>query len=181
MTTAVFLVIAIAMAACRHAIAHFLLVTGSPARDAWLLRHTASLPLIQTLYPTGQVNWLARLSPSFLFLSIALTALLLPLMLFLDSRLPTVSAPAERAVRRIADGTFALYCFHAPLLILLFTLAGHPAMTWVGISVAFVLPVLGSVVISGPLDRLKNQMRGALNRSAGIPRSPRRSPTSATP
>ncbi len=161
-STAAFLAVAALFTALRHPIVHLLALTDNAARIAWVTRNTASIAFVRHMYPEGGINWLARFSPSYFFLAIALTAALLPLMLFLDRAVPVVSLRVERAIRLVADSTFTLYCFHLPLLILLFSIVGHMATTWPGTLAAIVAPILFGIAAAIPLDRLKSLIRRAL-------------------
>ena len=151
----------VAFASFRHNIARCLAATDSIARVAFGVRHT-NPALAHAIYPDGEVNWLARLSPSFFFLAFLLAAVLLPLMLSLDRALPAIPLAIERGIRLIADSTFTLYCFHLPLLILVFSIVGHQATTWAGSIAAIAGVIVFSIALARPLDRLKNRMRNVL-------------------
>ena len=69
-----------------------------------------------------------------------------------------------RRFRRIADGTFAIYLMHFPLLVLaLFLGLLRPTTHALSVLVATVICLL-LIGISGPLDRLKRYMRDQLRR-----------------
>ncbi len=79
--------------------------------------------------------------------------------------------PAGRVVRLIADGTFALYLFHLPLLMLIVAFVPYDrASSAQKICVLAVVIVL-SVLIERPLDWLKRLLRRWLSMSRSASRS----------
>jgi peptidoglycan/LPS O-acetylase OafA/YrhL len=69
----------------------------------------------------------------------------------------------ERIVRRVADGTFSVYLFHIPLLMLIaaFVPYDHASSTQKIAVLAFVLAV--SILIEIPLNQLKRLLRSRLS------------------
>jgi peptidoglycan/LPS O-acetylase OafA/YrhL len=92
---------------------------------------------------------------------LAAVAMLLLLLLSDAVQIPRRNIWARR-FRRIADGTFAIYLMHYPLLVLalffgLIQPNGHARSVLVAIAICLLL-----IVISAPLDRLKQAMRDRL-------------------
>jgi peptidoglycan/LPS O-acetylase OafA/YrhL len=108
------------------------------------------------------VPWLDRLSISFFFTGTLFCLVLLALILALDSFFPAISRSTAGAIRTVADSTFTLYLLHVPFFILAFSIAGGPARTWLGGSIAFVAVVLLSIVFAIQFDHLKLWMRNRL-------------------
>ena len=160
--TVIFLVVMSLLLAFRHRILHLIQATGASTRVAFVTNYLASTRTGQRWFHGEPVLWLARLSVSFFFLGTALAALLLLLMLLLDRRFAEVSLRTERAIRFVADSTFTLYCFHLPILILIFSIVGHKSVSWPGTIAAIVATVAISVALARPLDGLKNRMRSGL-------------------
>ena len=156
------------LAALRHPILHLLAATDNAARLTWAFHHT-SPAIVHAVYPSGVVTWLARFSPSFYLLTIPLAALLLPLLLLLDRVLPTIPLAIEHTIRVIADSTFTLYCFHLPILVLVYSIAGGRLQSQAGSAALIAAIILFSIALAKPLDALKNRMRAVL-RNRFIPR-----------
>ena len=102
---------------------------------------------------------------------------LLPLLLAADYiNLPRHS-PWSRVVRRIADGTFAIYLCHYPLLALASYIGllrtGHTPQNVIVVTCI----VLALILLAGPLDRLKLVMRSWFNSVVPSPRSAPALPT----
>jgi peptidoglycan/LPS O-acetylase OafA/YrhL len=92
---------------------------------------------------------------------LAFTALYLALTLS-DMISIRTGAAWERWVRRIAEGTFALYVLHRPLLVLAGALHLYrPDHTSDKVLLIFVLTVIG-ILASSPMDSLKNVLRRVL-------------------
>lgn len=69
-----------------------------------------------------------------------------------------------RQVRRIADGTFAIYLMHYPLLVLaLFLGLLRPDRHLISFFTAFIICVF-LIILASPIDGLKRAMRSSLNR-----------------
>ena len=133
-------------------------------RRAQATRFASSTPLGYRLFHGATVPWLDRLSFSFFSTGTLFCLVLLALILALDSFFPAISRSVAGAIRTVADSTFTLYLLHAPFFILAFTIAGGPARTWLGGSIAFVAAVLLSVVFAIQFDHLKLWMRDRLRR-----------------
>lgn len=101
--------------------------------------------------------------------------LLLPLLLSAEYiNLPRHS-PWSRSVRRVADGTFAIYLCHYPLL----ALASYTGLLRIGHTTRDIVVVssivIALILLAAPLDRLKLAMRSWLNAvisPAGRPSGP---------
>ena len=136
-------------------------------RRAQATRFASSTPLGYRLFHGATVPWIDRLSISFFFTGTLFCLVLLALILVLESFLPAIPRSAAGAIRTVADSTFTLYLLHVPFFILAFSIAGGPARTWSGGSVAFVAVVLLSVVFAIQFDHLKLWMRNRLRRRIG--------------
>lgn len=101
--------------------------------------------------------------------------ILFVLLLALDRISLSRTATWARAVRRIADGTFAIYLMHYPLLVLALFLGllsvDHPMTNILTVTIICVLLIL----FASPIDGLKRAMRSSLNRWFKNPQ-PMRSP-----
>jgi peptidoglycan/LPS O-acetylase OafA/YrhL len=94
-----------------------------------------------------------------------LSGILMLLALFLSDAI-TISRKNRwtRQVRRIADGTFAIYLMHYPLLVLaLFLGLLHPDTPLTNISTTIVICGI-LILLASPIDGLKRVMRSGLNR-----------------
>ncbi len=91
-------------------------------------------------------------------------AFLLILLFFSDLIRIAPGNPWVRRVRRIADGTFAIYLMHYPLMVLATTLGffgpNNPALNI--FTAAEICTLL--ILVAAPLDRLKVQMRSFFRR-----------------
>jgi peptidoglycan/LPS O-acetylase OafA/YrhL len=89
-------------------------------------------------------------------------AMLLPALILIDSIWITANQRMFHRFRRIADGTFAIYLMHYPLMVFA-TAAGlfqpHSPARDIAVAVAICLLL---IALAGPLDRLKIQIRSAL-------------------
>lgn len=133
-------------------------------RRAQATRFASATPIGHRLFHGATVPWLDRLSISFFFTGTLFCLVLLALILGLERFLPAISRSAAGAIRTVADSTFTLYLLHVPFFILAFSIAGRPARTWLGGSIAFVGAVLLSVVFAIQFDHLKLWMRDRLRR-----------------
>lgn len=90
-------------------------------------------------------------------------AFLLPAILLIDSTRESRHRRRFHRFRRIADGTFAIYLMHYPLMVLA-TAAGllQPHNPARDIAVAAAICLL-LIALAGPLDRFKLQIRSALH------------------
>ncbi len=131
-------------------------------RRAQATRFASSMPLGHRLFHGSTVPWLDRLSISFFFTGALFCLVLLALILALDDFFPAISRSVAGAVRTVADSTFTLYLLHVPFFILAFSIAGRPARTWLGGSIALIAVVLLSVAFAIQFDRLKLWMRTRL-------------------
>jgi peptidoglycan/LPS O-acetylase OafA/YrhL len=136
-------------------------------RRAQATRFASATPLGHRLFHGATVPWLDRLSISFFFTGILFCLVLLVLILALDSCFPAISRSAADAIRAVADSTFTLYLLHVPFFILVFSIAGGPARTWLGGAFAFIAAVLLSVALAVQFDHLKLWMRGSLRTGFG--------------
>ena len=158
----IFFVVMTTLLALRHPIMHLIKAFNSTARVTIVSRYVASTALGQRWFHGAEIAWLSRLSVSFFFVGLALSAVLLLLMVVLERKVKEVSPGMTRAVRYVADSTFALYCFHTPMMVLIFSVDGHKATTWWGTIAATVGTIAFSIAIARPLDSLKVRMRGWL-------------------
>ncbi|HEX4155484.1 MAG TPA: acyltransferase family protein [Acidobacteriaceae bacterium] len=157
--------LAVAAAAIfRHPIVHFLTITDVTQRRIAAAHLAASLPLGRHLFHEASVPWLDRLSISFYFTGTVLAFVLLFLLLSLDRYVPNMPRPAAARIRTVADSTFTLYLLHAPFFVLVFTLLGHPAPSWLLGGIIFAAAIVLSVVLAIQFDALKNWMRSVLRR-----------------
>ena len=105
------------------------------------------------------LHLLARANPQF-YLSGGLAAVvILVVLLLLDKTQVSRTAPVITITRRIADGTFALYMFHVPMLLLIrayIPYSGSSPLQRTAIGAAVIAIC---VFIQGPLDQLKDWMR----------------------
>ena len=148
----------------RRRIIELLQATDVDWRRAQATRFAAAMPLGHRLFHGATMRWLDRLSISFFFTGVLFCLVVLALILALDSLFPEISRSAAGAVRTVADSTFTFYLVHVPFFILVFSIAGGPARTWLGGSVAFVAAVLLSIALAIQFDHLKLWMRSVLRK-----------------
>jgi peptidoglycan/LPS O-acetylase OafA/YrhL len=95
--------------------------------------------------------------------------ILFALLLALDRVSLSRSAPWARTIRRIADGTFAIYLMHYPLLVLALFLGflrlDHIFTNSLTVTVICILLVF----LASPIDRLKQIMRSVLKKRLNAP------------
>jgi peptidoglycan/LPS O-acetylase OafA/YrhL len=104
------------------------------------------------------------------------------LLLLLSDLVPLARHhPFARRFRRLADGTFAIYLMHYPLMILarsLNLLRPHfPLLDTVTMTVV----VLSLIAIAAPLERLKSALRGTLHKVRFRQRTPAPQPVHTLP
>ena len=91
------------------------------------------------------------------------------LLLWSALALEPVAAPrnsfATRAVRFMAEGTFPLYLFHFPCLVLVAACVPYDHGSVVEKSILLLLVIAFGVSLAGPTNRLKNAMRGWMRRT----------------
>ncbi len=135
-----------------------------PAAGTGVWRQIASLPnpLLFLHQPTERATMLAYASGA-----VAWTAMLLGLVLSDQVRIPTNTSWAK-PVRRVSEGTFALYLFHYPLLCLIVPLLGRTLHTNAETWAAFLLITAACVLAAIPTDSLKTWMRQQLSKHATV-------------
>jgi peptidoglycan/LPS O-acetylase OafA/YrhL len=145
----------------RHPISYLLQVTDLPHREQWLQQFFSPHLQSRLADSTGLVPWLSRASFSFYIAGVITSVVILWSLITIDRFLPSVSSGMSRSIRWVAEGTFTLYLFHLPLILLIaLFLKGRPRAPWAcaaGI-------VVFCVVLSSYLDRLKMFMRNFLRR-----------------
>jgi len=110
------------------------------------------------------VHLLSRANPQFYVSGGAAAVVILVGLLLVDDVRVERNAPAIRIMRRIADGTFAVYMFHMPMLLLIRAYVPYSGSsmwqrTLIGTGV-----VALCVWLQGPLDALKDWMRVQFDR-----------------
>ena len=139
----------------RHAIAHLMFVTDFSHRTFWLLHLVTPVMRARFSDTTGYIPWLSRFSFSFYVAAILVFFFMLWSLVTLDRFLPQIHPRIARTLRWIAEGTFALYLLHLPLLILIATLFhGHPKFP--------VLWAIGVVVLCILLSRFSDNLKLSL-------------------
>ena len=151
--------LAITLATCvlfRQSIIHMLLITDMRHRTEWL-QHFFSPALQSRLADrTGMVPWLSRASLSFYLAGVLTSIALLWMLITIDRFFPKIPLGIATRLRRVAEGTFVLYLFHLPLLILVSSLLhGPPRFPIASATGIVVLCILAASYI----DRLKLSMR----------------------
>ncbi|WP_419804137.1 acyltransferase family protein [Terriglobus sp.] len=115
-------------------------------RNPLLWIHQPPARATMLAYASGLVSW---------------TAMLLGLCVSDHVRL-SKQARWARPVRRMAEGTFALYLFHYPLLCLIVPANGQPLRTGWATLLAVTAIVMFCVLLSTPIDAFKTWMRRRL-------------------
>jgi peptidoglycan/LPS O-acetylase OafA/YrhL len=129
-----------------------------PFEPASLLYSIANLP-----NPLELIGAPVRRATTFAYSAGIVGALLLFLSLLAVELIPaSKNTTWKQTIRRIADGTFAIYLFHYPIMLLLaYTGCFHKEHFLRNIAVLGGM-VCALVVLAGPLDALKRQMRRGL-------------------
>jgi peptidoglycan/LPS O-acetylase OafA/YrhL len=152
----------------RHFLSHLLLITDEEHRTGWLMSLLSPWMRDHFADGTGQVPWLDRASSSFYMAGIFASIAMLWGLVMVDRFYPVLAPGATKKIRWVAEGTFALYLFHLPLIMLCCSLLGtHPKYA-IGIGV-----LIGAlcIVASRWCDVLKNAMRRWLQQCFAAPRA----------
>jgi peptidoglycan/LPS O-acetylase OafA/YrhL len=133
------------------------------ARHALRTLAHAVQPLVRPLFDftrSHDIHLLQRASPRFYLFGIPTAIALLILLLAVEKIRIDRNHPAVRTIRFAANGTFALYLLHVPLILLAAAFIPYShANPLQALAVLSAIVVLG-IAAQPPMDRLKNRMRG---------------------
>jgi peptidoglycan/LPS O-acetylase OafA/YrhL len=154
------------LALARNPLLAFLRWSDVNHRSAWLthlvLQHFAFPPHL--LNSENFIPWLIEASPSYYFVALVTSAAILFGMLALDRYHPSLPPAVTRGSRLIADSTFALYLFHAPLVMLVAVIVGHDIRNSREAAILMFAIPLAVIPLAMALDHLKRWMRTRLYR-----------------
>lgn len=154
-TGAVVLMLA-ALVVFRHGVMDFLQATDEVHRTAWLEGWLPAVWKARFADATGVVPWVSRATPSFYLFGAIVAVLMLWVLLCVDRWWPVLPGRVAHTLRWVANGTFGLYLFHLPVLILIACWAPQcQRYLW---PVAVGIPLL-AIVASRWLDRFKLVIR----------------------
>jgi peptidoglycan/LPS O-acetylase OafA/YrhL len=139
-----------------------LAATALALRHPLIHRARAIAPTLRpilTLAKSHNLHLLQRASPHFYVIGIPTAIVLLLLLLAVENLSIDRNHAATRFLRMAANGTFALYLLHVPLMSLAGSFIPYSRSSW-----PQVLSVLAAIVAVGiaaqlPMDRLKDRMR----------------------
>jgi len=141
---------------------HLLVVTDLPHRTAWLQGFFSPSARHFFADSTGEVPWLLRASFSFYIAGIISSVSMLWALVTIDRFCPKIPRSIATTIRWVAEGTFALYLLHLPLILLTISLSGgHPIFPYATTA----LIGTACIVASRWFDRLKTAMRQRLHRA----------------
>ena len=147
----------------------FLIAVNEEHRTAWISRGLIGVPHHEIFFRFGRLPWLTNASASFFVVGLVMALFTVWALLLVDRLLGMVSVRMARWFRFVAEGTFALYLLHLPLLILIVCAAGGPIRSNFASALGLTAIIVVCVCIAIPMDafkrRLRNQM-GASVRSA---------------
>jgi peptidoglycan/LPS O-acetylase OafA/YrhL len=156
LTTAALLVVLFLGFCLRHWISSILQITDYTHRTRWLQSLFSPAMRRRLADNTGNVPWLSRFSPSFYFAAVVIFVVLLWSLIAIQRFLPDIPESISAGLRWVAEGTFALYLFHLPILLMLaciFNGAPKYAYLWAAGVVVF------CILVSHLCNRLKVAMR----------------------
>jgi peptidoglycan/LPS O-acetylase OafA/YrhL len=139
----------------RHPLIRLIDATSHTERAAWVTR---LVPMHALLF-RGQIPWFSRVSTSYVVSSVVMSAFILWALLLLTPFLPDAPERVVKAVRLVANSTFALYLLHVPLLVLISTAIGHAIRSRV---VQLAVPsaiVIVCVLLSISFDQFRRWLR----------------------
>jgi peptidoglycan/LPS O-acetylase OafA/YrhL len=145
----------------RHGLVWLLTVTDDAHRTAWLQAIMPNAVRSRFGDSTGVLPWLSRFSVSFYVAAIIVFVWMLWTLLLLDRFAPNCPEAVAGKLRWIAEGTFALYLLHLPLLLMISCLLPAPLKypyLWVLLVIVF------CILLSRPFDKLKQTMRRTMRR-----------------
>jgi peptidoglycan/LPS O-acetylase OafA/YrhL len=123
---------------------------------------SAARHLVQPVLQSAKehhLHLLARANFQFYLSGGGAAVVMLVALLLLDGAKVERNAPAIRITRRIADGTFAVYMFHMPMLLLIRAYIPYSGSSMWQRGLIGICVVALCVYIQGPLDLLKDWMR----------------------
>jgi peptidoglycan/LPS O-acetylase OafA/YrhL len=126
---------------------------------------SAALQQLRHWTATHHLHLLQRASFDAYLVGIPAGILILGFLLVLDRVSLSRDHPSLKIIRRIADGTFALYLFHLPIFLLFAAyIPYNRASSWQKLSI-FAATIAIAVAIAIPLDLLKRWLRATAPRS----------------
>ena len=126
---------------------------------------SAALQQLRHWTATHHLHLLQRASFDAYLVGIPAGILILGFLLVLDRVSLSRDHPSLKIIRRIADGTFALYLFHLPIFLLFAAyIPYNRASSWQKLSI-FAATIAIAVALAIPLDLLKRWLRATAPRS----------------
>ena len=140
----------------RRQVSSFMQRTDYAHRSEWLQRLFSPAMRSQLADNTGNIPWLSRFSPSFYMAAVIIFFALLWSLIAIERFLPRIPVAFSARLRWIAEGTFALYLLHLPILMMLVCIFNgsprYPYLWSAGV-------VLFCILVSHVFNRLKIAMR----------------------